>query len=69
MNLISAVLMIAAGLFMVVGALTKSDFIVYRLLVHRSAVLFGEEGAYTFHFVSGSVIIILGSLAAVGYIW
>ena len=58
-----------AGLILFICGLTKSDFILCKLLRHRSKVLFGERGANILHFVSGLIIIILGILVTLGYIW
>ena len=60
--------MAAAGLFMLVCATLKSEFLIYRLLVYRSKMLWGEN-VHRFHQVAGAIIIVLGVLWAVGYIW
>lgn len=59
--------MMAAGLFMVVCASLKSQFIIYRLMVARSKILWGEN-VHRFHQISGTVVIIFGALVALGYI-
>ncbi|MBL7135231.1 MAG: hypothetical protein ISS81_01400 [Candidatus Marinimicrobia bacterium] len=59
---------IAIGLFMLVSALLKSNFIVYRLMVARSKMLWGEK-VHGFYVVVGVILIILGILAALGVIW
>jgi hypothetical protein len=60
--------MAAAGLFMFVCASLKSEFIIYRLLVYRSKILWGEN-VHRFHQVAGAIVIVLGALWALGYIW
>ena len=59
---------IAIGLFMLVSALLKSNFIVYRLMVARSKMLWGEK-VHGFYVVVGVILIILGILAALEVIW
>lgn len=34
--------MIAIGIFMLICGITKSDFIIYRILVARSKILWGK---------------------------
>jgi uncharacterized membrane protein len=68
MNLLWGGLMILAGLFLLVLGTIKSDFIIYRLLVARSKVLWGDK-VHSFHQISGGFIIILGVLWALGLIW
>jgi len=61
--------MIAAGLVLFTCGLTRSDFIICRLFVYRSKILFGENGAHLLHLISGLIVIILGILATLGYLW
>ena len=68
MHVLWGTLMAAAGLFMLVCGTAKSDFVVYRLLVARSRILWGE-GVHRFFQVSGAVVIVLGILWAMGVIW
>jgi uncharacterized membrane protein len=62
------VLMIAVGLFMLISGLSKSDFIIYRLMVARSKILWGEN-VHRFYQVVGIIIIVVGILAGLGIIW
>jgi uncharacterized membrane protein len=62
------VLMIAVGLFMLISGLSKSDFIIYRLMVARSKMLWGEN-VHRFYQVVGIIIIVVGILAGLGIIW
>ena len=43
MQILWGSLMAAAGLFMLTCGTTKSEFIIYRLMVARSRILWGEE--------------------------
>ena len=62
--------MIAAGLFMLVGGALKSEFIIYRLMVARSRLLWGEgDAVHRFYQASGLILILLGVLWAMGIIW
>jgi len=68
MHVLWGALMAVAGLFMLVCGTTKSDFVVYRLLVVRSRILWGEA-VHRFFQVSGAVVMVLGILWALGVIW
>jgi len=57
----------AAGLFMLVCASLKSQFIIYRLFVARSKILWGEN-VHRFHQITGTMVIVFGALVALGYI-
>ena len=62
--------MSAAGLFMLICGTAKSEFIIYRLMVARSRILWGEgDAVHRFYQVSGLIIVVLGVLWAVGIIW
>jgi hypothetical protein len=62
--------MAAVGLFMLISGTLKSEFIVYRLMVARSRIIWGEDDAvHRFYQVSGLIIVILGVLYALGVIW
>jgi len=60
-------LMMAVGLFMLVCASLKSEFIIYRLLVARSKILWGEH-VLRFLQVAGTMVIVFGALVAFGVI-
>ena len=63
-------LMIAAGLFMLVCGTLKSEFIIYRLMVARSRILWGEgDAVHRFYQASGLIVTVLGVLWASGIIW
>jgi hypothetical protein len=61
------ILIILAGLFLLICGSLRSNFIIYRLLVARSRMLWGDS-AYRFHQISGAIVIVVGILVAVGYI-
>ena len=67
MHILWGSLIIAAGLFMLVCASLKSEFILYRLLVARSRILWGEH-VHRFLQVSGTMVIVFGALVALGVI-
>ncbi len=60
-------LIMATGLFMLVCGSLKSNFIIYRLMVARSKLLWGEN-VHRFYQITGVVVIVFGSLVALGYI-
>jgi len=68
MNILGGVLMAIIGLFMLVCGTVKSDFVVYRLLVARSRILWGDAVHRLFQ-VSGLIVAVLGILWASGVIW
>jgi len=67
MHVFWGILMIAAGLFMVVCASLRSQFIIYRLMVARSKILWGEN-VHRFHQIAGAGVIVFGVLVAIGCI-
>lgn len=70
MHVLWGILMAAVGLFMLVCGTLKSEFIIYRLMVCRSRILWGQgDAVHRFYQVSGLIIVILGALWASGLIW
>lgn len=67
MHILWGCLIAAVGLFMFVSGTTKSDFIVYRLLVARSKILWGER-VHSFYQAVGVIVVIFGVLFAAGLI-
>ena len=67
MNFVYGILMALIGLFLVVSSLTKSEFILYRLIAARSKLLWGDN-VHSFLAVSGVILIGLSSLFFFG-IW
>ena len=68
MDLIWALLMILAGLILFICGLTRSEFIICRLLRARPKILLGETGAYVLLTMSGLIVIILGILFYFGFL-
>ena len=60
-------LVAALGLFLLASGTTRSDFIVYRLLVARSKITWGER-VHGFYQVAGILVFVFGVLFAVGVI-
>ena len=70
MHVLWGILMAAVGLFLLVCGTLKSEFFIYRLMVTRSRILWGQgDAVHRFYQVSGLIIIILGFLWALGVIW
>jgi len=67
MNIIWGILTIIIGLFILISSIIKSKFIIYRLLVARSKILWGKN-VHNFLMVSGILIIIVGILMIIGII-
>lgn len=68
MHVLWGLLMAAAGLSMLVCGTLKSEFIIYRLMVARSRLLWGDA-VHRFYQASGLIVIVLGVLWAMGIIW
>ena len=66
MNIIWGILTIFIGLFMLISSIMKSEFIIYKLLVARSKILWGKN-AHNFLMVSGIFVIIIGILMTIGF--
>jgi len=62
-----ASLIMAVGLFMLVCGSLKSKFIIYRLMVARSKMLWGEN-VHRFYQITGAIVIVFGALVALGCI-
>jgi len=67
MHVLWGILIVLAGLFLTISATVKSNFIIYRLLVYRSKILWGEH-VHRFHQIAGAIVIVVGVLVALGYI-
>ena len=65
MNWLWGILIVLAGLFLLVCGSLKSNFIIYRLLVARSKILWGDN-VHRFHQVVGAIVIVFGVLVAAG---
>jgi len=67
MHILWGILIILVGLFITISATVKSNFIIYRLLVYRSKILWGEH-VHRFHQIAGAIVIVVGVLVPLGYI-
>jgi hypothetical protein len=67
MHLLWGILIVLVGLFLLISSSKKSNFIVYRLIVARSKILWGDN-TYRFHQITGAIVIVVGVLVAAGYI-
>mgnify|MGYP001421974598 CR=1 FL=1 len=65
MNYLWGSLMALIGLFLLVSALKKSEFIIYRILVARSKILWGDN-VHSFFVVVGVILMGLSSLFFLG---
>ena len=59
--------MVLAGLFLLICGTLRSQFVLYRLLVARSRMLWGDN-VYRFHQIAGAAVIVVGVLVALGYV-
>ena len=59
--------MVAVGTFLLVSAIRKSEFVVYRLLVAKSRILWRDH-VHRFHQVAGVMVIVFGILVMLGVI-
>lgn len=67
MNYLWGSLMVLIGVFLLVSALKKSEFIIYKLLTARAKLLWGDN-VHTFFVVVGVILMSLSSLFFFG-IW
>jgi hypothetical protein len=67
MNILWGCLTAAIGLALFIGGYLKSEFVLYRLLVARSRLLWGER-VHKFHQVAGLMVLLFGILLALGII-
>ena len=63
MHLLWGILIAVTGLFLFVCGRLQSNFIIYRLLVARGKILWGEH-VHRFHQIAGVMVIIFGVLVA-----
>ena len=67
MHILWGFLIAAIGLFMFICGRLKSEFVIYRFLVARSKILWGEK-VHAFYQVAGIMVIVFGMLLALGFI-
>lgn len=65
MHILWGCLIIATGLFLFICSRMRSEFVIYRIFVARSKILWGEK-VYKFHKVAGVMMIVFGALVALG---
>ena len=63
MHILWGSLIVVVGLFMVICGSTKSKFTLYRLMVARSRILWGEK-VHRFYQIAGTMVIVSGVLIA-----
>ena len=67
MDILWSMLIIIAGVLLLIGGTLKSNFIIYRLMVARSKILWGEN-VHRFYQIAGLIVIIFGILVIIGII-
>lgn len=67
MNIVIGILVVLPGLFLLICGRQKSENFIYRLLVARSRLLWGDR-VHAFHQVAGTMVIVFGILVALGVI-
>ena len=66
MHLLWGILIVVAGLFLLICGTLRSEFLVYRLIVARSKILWGKN-THRFHQIAGAIVIVVGVFVALGY--
>ncbi len=67
MHNIWGVMIAIVGLLMLLGGLTKTDFVLYRILAARSRLLWGDN-VHSFYIVVGLMVALFGVLVTTGVI-
>jgi len=67
MNILWGCLIAAVGLFLFISGTMKSQFVLYRILVARSKILWGER-VHGFYQFAGILVVTFGILFAVDVI-
>lgn len=66
MGIIWGLIIAAVGALFIVWGRTRSNFVIYRLLVARSRILWGEgDRVHGFYQVSGAIMIAVGAAIAI----
>jgi hypothetical protein len=55
------------GLLMFLGGLTKSEFVVYRVLAARTRLVWGDN-VHVFYIAAGLIVAVFGVLVTMGFI-
>ena len=65
MGIVWGLIVAAVGALFIVWGRTRSEFVVYRLLVARSRILWGEgDRVHGFYQVAGAMIVVVGAVIA-----
>jgi len=67
MHVVWGIVLMVAGLLMLTWGTTRSEFVIYRILVERSKSLWGEK-VHRFYQFSGLAMIAVGVLVALNII-
>ncbi len=67
MHNIWGVMIAIVGLLMLLGGLTKTDFVLFRILASRSRLLWGDS-VHSFYIVVGLMVALFGVLVTTGVI-
>jgi hypothetical protein len=67
MNELWGILIIVVGVLLFLGGRFKSEFIIYRFLVAKSRILWGDN-VHKFYQVSGAMVVVFGILVLAGVI-
>lgn len=67
MHILWGCIMAVIGVLMFICGTRKNEFVIYRLLVARSKILWGEK-VHRFYQFAGILVAIFGVLLALGYI-
>ena len=66
MGIVWGLIIAAIGALFIVWGRTRSEFVVYRLLVARSRILWGEgDQVHGFYQVAGAIMIVVGAVLAI----
>ena len=67
MNIFWGLLMIAIGAFLSISGFVRSNFIIYRLFVARSRILWGDgDKVHNFYVIVGILVVVFGILFTIG---
>ena len=70
MNILWGLVTAAIGIFMLISGTIKSENVIYRLMVARSRITWGEgDAVHRFFQLCGFILVVLGVLWATGVIW
>ena len=66
MGIVWGLIIAAIGTLFIVWCRTRSEFVVYRLLVARSRILWGQsDHVHGFYQASGAIMIVVGAAIAI----